>query len=259
MIMYERPEVFRTLDPDFITGHLKQAQWSEFIELKKIISEVAKRKGSPIDILDIGIGDARIPITLAEIEEIWKCIDRFDGIDNSDGVLETAKDNIKRYNLSGKVNIKKFDAKKLNKLLDLEQRYDLVICTYFTAGNFFPESFSFDGEIKNLDHSEIKNVFQKVFKPAFKLLRQSGELILGSIYIDNAISALRQRQLYEKCGMTVINQKLFTATKEGFWSLRFTEERVREFFDWIESYKIKFIPLDTYNFAMMVRINKTSL
>lgn len=256
MTMYERPEVFRTLDLDFMTGYLKQAQWAEFIELKKIINEIARRKGAPLDILDIGIGDARIPITLAEIEEVWKCIGRFDGIDNSDDVLRAAKDNIKKHNLLDKVNIRKFDAKNLNQLLDLEQRYDLIICTYFTAGNFFPDSFSFDEEIDSLDHSEIKNVFQKVFKPAFNLVRPSGELVLGSIYIDNIITALRQKQFYEKCGMTVINQIPFTATKEGFWSLRFTEERVREFFDWIDSDKIKFIPLDTYDFAMMVRIKK---
>jgi tRNA1(Val) A37 N6-methylase TrmN6 len=260
MIMYEKPEVFRTLDLDFMTGYLKQAQWAEFIELKKIINEVAKRKGSPIDVLDIGIGDARIPITLAEIEEVWKCIGRFDGIDISDDVLRAAKDNVKKHNLSDKVNIRKFDAKNLNQLLDLEQRYDLIISTYFTAGNFFPDSFSFDENIDSLDYSEIKSVFQNVFKPAFNLLRSSGELILGSVYIDNTISALRQKQFYEKCGMTVINKIApFTATKEGFWSFRFTEEKVREFFDWIDTDKIKIIPLDTYNFAMMVRINKTSL
>ena len=257
MIMYEKPEVFRTLDLDFMTGYLKQAQWAEFIELKKIINEVAKRKGTPIDVLDIGIGDARIPITLAEIEEVWKCIDKFDGIDISDDILRVAKDKIKKYNLSDKVNIKKFDAKNLNQLLDLEQRYDLVICTYFTAGNFFPDSFSFDENIDDLDHSKIKNVFQKVFKPAFDLVRPSGELILGSIYIDNTNSALRQKQFYEKCGMTVINKIApFTATKEGFWSFRFTKERIKEFFDWIDSDKINLINLDTYNFAMMVRIKK---
>jgi len=57
--------------------------------------------------------------------------------------------------------------------------------------------------------------------------------------------------------MTIINQKTpFTATKEGFWSLRFTKKRVYDFFNWVNPKLIQLIPLDTYDFAMMVKIRK---
>jgi len=254
--MYNTSEACRTLNEKYITAYLEQAQWAEFIELKKVITELAERKGSPIDILDIGIGDARITIHLSEIEEIWKCIERYDGIDISDVCLKLAKKNVRVRHLSDKVNIRKFDARNLGQLLDSDKRYDLIICTYFTAGNFVPDSYSLN-TIDDLDDLEIKNSFQSIFKPAYALLRPFGELFLGSVYIDNTSTEERQRQFYENCSMTVITETTpFTATKEGFWSFRFTEKRIKDFFDWVDSEKIRFIPLDTYNFAMMIRIIK---
>ncbi len=58
--------------------------------------------------------------------------------------------------------------------------------------------------------------------------------------------------------MTVISSKEtpFTATKEGFWSLRFTEERIKDFFDFLRLENIELRPLDTYDFAQMVIITK---
>jgi len=255
--MYNTPEARRTLDEKYMTGYLRQAQWAEFTELKKIIIELVERKKSPIDILDIGIGEARIPIHLSQIEELWKFISRYDGIDISNVCLRLARKNVKLHNLSDKVNIKKFDARNLSQLIGSNKRYDLIICTYFTAGNFVPDSYSFSGKIQDLDDPEIKNEFQRVFKPAYDLLRPFGELTLGSIYIDNTSTEERQRQFYENCGMKVISGTTsFTATQEGFWSLRFTEKRIKDFFDWINPEKIKLIPLDTYNFAIMIRIIK---
>ena len=254
--MFSTPEACRTLDPNYMTPYLIQAQKAEFIELIKIINEIFERKGSPINVFDIGVGYARIPVILAEIEEIWKCIGKYVGIDISDACLKIAEKNIRIHNLSDRVNILKFDARDLGQLLKSKQRYDLVICTYFTAGDFVPDSYTFDEKI-DLDDSEIKSAFQRVFKPALGLVRPLGELVLGSIYIDNAITVERQREFYENCGMTIINQKTpFTATKEGFWSLRFTKKRVYDFFNWVNPKLIQLIPLDTYDFAMMVKIRK---
>ncbi|MEW5997115.1 MAG: hypothetical protein AB1657_06025 [Candidatus Micrarchaeota archaeon] len=61
---------------------------------------------------------------------------------------------------------------------------------------------------------------------------------------------------YRKCGMTVITgpEDSFTATLERYWSQRFTEERVRDYLDFVPAGDISFIDLDTYEFAMMVRI-----
>ena len=72
MEMYDNINtVQKSFDVDFLTEPLLQAQWAEFIELKKIIAEIYYLKGDKISILDIGIGNARIPKHLSGIDEIW--------------------------------------------------------------------------------------------------------------------------------------------------------------------------------------------
>ena len=62
MAMYDNTNtVEKSFDLSYISEHLIQAQWAEFIELKKVITELAIKKNTPISILDIGIGNARIP------------------------------------------------------------------------------------------------------------------------------------------------------------------------------------------------------
>lgn len=48
----------------------------------------------------------------------------------------------------------------------------------------------------------------------------------------------------------------FTATKEIFWSQRFTKEKIYHYLKFVQRDKISFIPLDTYNYAMQIRIKK---
>jgi len=254
--MYETIEARRTLDPKYMTGYLRQAQWAEHIELKKIITELYEKKGSPIDVFDIGVGEARVPVNLSEIEEIWNCIRNYHGIDIDRDILRTAGKNVRKYNISDKVKLEFFDARRLSKKIESNERYDSIFCTYFTAGNFVPDYYSFTKRAM-LGDRDIKNAFQRVFIPAYDLLRPSGKLILGSVYKPNESTVKRQIEFYEKCGMTIISKPIdpFTATKEGFWSLRFTEERIRELFDFVKTENIEIRPLDTYNFVQMVIVS----
>jgi len=258
--MYETAEARRTLDPRYMTGYLKQAQWAEHIELKKIINDLYEEKGwSPINIFDIGVGEARVPVNLSEIDEIWNCIKNYTGIDINYDILFTAEKNIKEKNLGDKVCVRFRDARNLDQMIhDFPNlRYDSILCTFFTAGDFVPDSYS---SKENVDVSDldIKSAFQRVFKAAYDLLQPSGKLVLGSVYTDNEPTSTRQREFYEKCGMTVISKPTdpFTATKEGFWSLRFTQKRIRELFDFVEPKNIEIRSLDTYKFARMVIIKK---
>jgi hypothetical protein len=59
-------------------------------------------------------------------------------------------------------------------------------------------------------------------------------------------------------GMTIITDKIdsFTATKEKFWSQRFTKEKLYNYLNFVDPEKITFMPLDTYSYAMQVRIRK---
>lgn len=58
--------------------------------------------------------------------------------------------------------------------------------------------------------------------------------------------------------MTVITdaKDSFTATKKRFWSQRFTKEKIYQYFKFVKREKISFTPLDSYNYAMQIRIKK---
>ncbi len=71
MEMYDKTKhVEDTFEESNLSEYLLQAQWSEFIELKKVIVEAYQKKGSALQILDIGIGDARILKHFVGIDEI---------------------------------------------------------------------------------------------------------------------------------------------------------------------------------------------
>jgi hypothetical protein len=57
MVMYDNENIVRALfDTNYISEYLLQAQWAEFSELKKVITEIADRNNKPVTILDIGAG-----------------------------------------------------------------------------------------------------------------------------------------------------------------------------------------------------------
>jgi hypothetical protein len=258
MAMYDNANtVEKSFDLSYISEHLIQAQWAEFIELKKVITEIATNKKAPITILDIGIGNARIPMHLCGVKEIWEMVASYDGTDNAQACVDISNKNIADYRIENKVNAFLFEATDLSKM---QKKYDLVICTWFTPGNFYPNNFSFEtyknaGEILDLTKNEK---FETVFSAAYNLLNESGALLLGACYIDNDSTRQKQEGSYNKMGMTVITspQDSFTATKEGFWSQRFTKEKLLAYLHFAEPQKITITPLDTYNYAMQVKIKK---
>ncbi len=97
---------------------------------------------SPLTILDIGCGDGRIPILLSK-ELIWGKIELFVGFDNSRIEIKKFQRATKQKRIKDKVKIVYFNALDLNKKGSNEifkHKYDLIICTYFTPGNFKPDA-----------------------------------------------------------------------------------------------------------------------
>ena len=258
MAMYDNTNtVEKSFDLSYISEHLIQAQWAEFIELKKVITELAIKKNAPISILDIGIGNARIPKHLCGVKEIWDVVGEYDGTDNAMACVDISNKNIAELHIQNKVTAHFFEATNLNKW---QKKHDLVITTWFTAGNFYPDNFSFEN-YKNsgqrLDLSKNEK-FDTIFSAAYNLLNPGGELVLGACYLDNESTRQKQEESYNKMGMTVITdaRDSFTATKEGFWSQRFTKEKLYNYLHFAAPEKIIITPLDTYNYAMQVRIKK---
>ncbi|SRR6266496_460171 len=249
--------VMTSFDADFIPEEQLQAQWAEFIELKKIIAEQFSIKKRPLSILDIGIGSARIVKHLSPIKEIWDLIGNYDGIDNAIPCINISKKVVADLNIGDKVSVGFLEADQLN---TLPNKYDLIITTWFTAGNFYPENFPFGtykDSGKKFDLSSNER-FEKIFSTSYNLLLPEGEVVLGACYIDNENTRKKQEDFYIKLGMTIITDALdtFTATKEKFWSQRFTKERMCNYFSFVSPEKVIFTPLDTYNYAMQVRIKK---
>lgn len=256
--MYDYENTVRaSFDLNYISEYLLQAQWAEFIELKKVISEIAERKNAPVTILDIGVGNARIPKHLCGIKDIWDKIAFYDGTDNAIACIEISNKEISTLNITDKVAVHYFEATNLDKW---KKKHGMVITTWFTAGNFYPENFPFDTYKDSGNRLDLttNEKFSTIFKSIYNILNPDGEIVIGSCYIDNDATRLKQEESYHKMGMTVITDKedSFTATKENFWSQRFTKEKLYHYLSFVERSKISFTPLDTYNYAMQVRIRK---
>jgi hypothetical protein len=258
MTMYDNENIFqKSFDENYLSEELLQAQWAEFIELKKVITELYLRKKTPITILDIGIGNARIAKHLSGIEDIWHMIASYDGTDNAEACVTLSNEIAKSLHIDNKVVAYLFEATNLS---NWKKKYDLIITTWFTAGNFYPENFpfdSYDGNKNKLDLTQNKK-FETIFSAAYQLLNPEGEIVLGACYLDNESTRKKQEKSYLKMGMTLITspQDSFTATREGFWSQRFTKEKLLHYLSFVTPKKITFTPLDTYQYAMQVRIKK---
>jgi SAM-dependent methyltransferase len=258
MEMYDNKNIFeKSWDKNYLSEELIQAQWSEFVELKKIISELYQKKKIRLSVLDIGIGNARIAKHLSGIPEMWNMVASYDGTDNAEACVLLSRQTAKELKIDDKVTVYLEDAINLDKW---NKKYDLIIITWFTAGNFFPTSFNFETystSDKRLDLSRNEK-FETIFSNLYQLLNTGGEIVIGACYIDNDRTRLKQEDSYRKMGMRIItNEKdSFTATKEKFWSQRFTREKLLDYLSFVEPKKILVKALDTYDYAMQIRIKK---
>jgi hypothetical protein len=263
-VMYTGAKVGCTLNQEYTTPYHLQAQWAEYTKLKEIIGQLYQLKKRPLKVFDIGIGFARIPLLLRKVKT-WNKIDHYTGIEISPYCIARSRKAIAASRKDRKVQVVRFNALDLlraRKTFGID--YDLVLCTYFTAGNFKPDEIQLrvdkNGRIIKYDASLLNpnEDFVSVFKGAFGLLRKGGKIFLGSVYCDTTLSRRMQEQIYERCGMKVItsSKDIFSATKEGFWSERFNKERIREYLSWISPSHIETVPLDDYNFANAIIINK---
>lgn len=264
-VMYRSDEVECTLDDVFLTDALRGARTRELEFLQRELFALHAAFQVPLNVFDIGIGDGYVPVHFER--ELWTRLETYVGIDNSARELERCGKNVRQTGLNHKVRTFAFDATHLNDQAfrqKLPSPLHAVVCTYFTAGNFKPDEIRAEegpsGRILPYSQAALRpnRVFQRVFFEAYQLLCHGGKLILGSTYMDSPATREKQEAFYEKCGMRVIttNEDTFTATREGFWSQRFTDEVFRTYLDWIPSEDVEFIPLDAEEFARMVVITK---
>ncbi|MFE3869147.1 hypothetical protein ACFX5E_13840 [Flavobacterium sp. LS2P90] len=144
--------------------------------------------------LDVGIGNARIVKHLSAIPEMWNMIKLYDGIDNAEICVNLARNTANELNIEDRVTVYFLDAVKLNQL---QKQYDLIIITWFTAGNFYSENFPFENYnllSEKIDLSKNKK-FDTIFTFAYKMLNANGEILIGACYIDNENTRKKTRAL----------------------------------------------------------------
>ncbi len=256
MNIYDSEEkISSTFNPAFIPEEQLQTQWSELIQIKKAIVELYQRKNKKLDILDIGVGTGRILKHLSGIPEVWNCIDSYTGIDNNHNCLTIARQNVNEWNLDHKVSLQHMQAGDIQRL---EKKFDIIMTTWFTPGNFYPADFDFAGYDPGEKRLSLKKnrAFTSLWKSARKMLKKNGMVILGSCYHQNDATRIKQENFYKQCGMTVITDSGdgFTATREGFWSQRFTLRQLKKYLKDVGFSRIKKINLDEYGFAFQVRL-----
>ncbi len=256
MNIYDSTEkINTTFSPDFIPEEQLQTQWSELLEIKKAIHKLYKKKKKKLSILDIGVGTGRIIKHLSSIPETWNCINSYTGIDNNDNCLALAQENIKAWHLEEKVFIIKLEAKEI---ASLKKKYDIIMTTWFTPGNFYPEGFNFAAYNPLNKRLSLKTnaAFTQVWNAASGMLKKNGMVILGSCYHKNNATRIKQENFYRQCGMTLITNDKddFTATKEGFWSQRFTIKQIKKYLMHAGYRSIKQVNLDTYSFAFQAHL-----
>lgn len=255
MNIYDSEEkINTTFNPAFIPEEQLQTQWSELIQLKKAIYKLYQHKKKKLSVLDIGVGTGRIIRHLSGIPEIWNCIESYTGIDNNSNCLSLARQNINEWKVADKVSILQLEAKDIK---TLEGKFDIIMTTWFTPGNFYPEDFDFSAyDPSNKKLSLTHNpAFTHVWSAARKMLKKKGIVILGSCYHQNRAARIKQENFYKLCGMTLITgaEDSFTATREGFWSQRFTAGQIRRYLTDAGFKKISLIDLDDYSFAFQVQ------
>lgn len=258
MNMYDNPDtVSHSFDENYLSPYLIQAQWAEFVALKEVIHELSLRLQRSIRILDIGVGSGRIIQNLYDIPEIWQHVAHYTGTDNAVLCLDLASKMVNDLGINDKVILLNLDAVALDQLTGT---YDLIMTTWFTAGNFYPDDFDFKSYSRATSKLDltVNSKFTTIFSQAYGLLASQGEIVLGACYKDNDATRMKQELSYQKMGMTIItsSEDSFTATQERFWSQRFTKEKLYAYLPFVASQQFAFKDLDTYEYAMQVRIKK---
>ncbi|MCK5609945.1 class I SAM-dependent methyltransferase [Candidatus Pacearchaeota archaeon] len=204
---YESKSVQRTLDNSYVPESILEARLVQ----DRIIRE--RFEGKALRIADIGCGDGYHGEVFAP-----DCVS-YHGFEISSEMAEKTR---QRWQESGLNNteVTHGDASKI----ELKPNsYDVAWSLYFTSGNFREE---FDDISKYNDAYLDQNpAFIGIVSNFYRALRFGGRLFL-TVYKDRPETEEAQRTFYKKTGQTVVTPKgsRFVATKENFWSVRWTEE-----------------------------------
>jgi SAM-dependent methyltransferase len=134
---------------------------------------------------------------------------------------ETAKIARDSWQQEGLDNAELFLGNVAESSLD-DRIYDLVLCLYFTPGNFREPSD--DLGMYTDEYLDRNPVFIAIFSKFYQALVPGGQMFL-TVYKDVPETEAAQFDFYKHTGQTVITPpgSRFVATAQGFWSARWSQ------------------------------------
>ena len=166
-------------------------------------------------IADIGCGNGYHAVLFAESSELYH------GFEISTELADKARASWRNAGLSH-ADVFVGDVAEVELL---EKFYDVVLCMYFTPGNLRDRSN--DLGLYTDAYLNRNPYFIRVMSRFRDAMRPGGSMFL-TVYRDTPETEAAQIDFYEQTGQHVLTPRgsRFVATREGFWSVRWTRESV---------------------------------
>jgi len=205
----EQDAVKRTLESTYCPEPIHEARGQQ----DRLLLE--RLGGGCYRIADIGCGNGYHAVMLAEVAELYH------GFEISPAIAETAR----RLWQSEGIDHAKVIVGDVAEVELEEASYDLVLCLYFTPGNFREKSD--DLSLYTDAYLERNPQFVRVISRFYRALAPCSSMFL-TVYQDVPEAEAAQFDYYEQTGQHVLTPSgsPFVATAEGFWSARWTKARM---------------------------------
>ena len=203
----ENEAVKRSLESSYCPEPIRQARERQ----DEILSE--RLRPGPYKIADIGCGNGYHAVMLAPFSLLYH------GFEISPAMAETARSRWQKENID---NAQIFVGDVADAPLE-DEFYDIVLCLYFTPGNFRDQSD--DLGLYSDAYLDRNPQFIRVMSRFFQAMKTGGSMFL-TIYKDVPEAEAAQVDFYENTGQHVVTPpgSRFVATAEGFWSVRWTQD-----------------------------------
>jgi SAM-dependent methyltransferase len=203
----ENEAVKRSLESSYCPEPIREARERQDRQLGE------RLRPGPYKIADIGCGNGYHAVMLAPVSLLY------DGFEISPAIAETARANWRKENIDN-AQIFVGDVAEVG-LKD--EFYDVVLCLYFTPGNFRDRSD--DLSLYSDAYLDRNPQFIRVVSHFYRAMKIGGSMFL-TIYKDTPEAEAAQVDFYENTGQHVVTPpgSRFVATAEGFWSARWTRD-----------------------------------
>jgi SAM-dependent methyltransferase len=203
----ENEAVKRSLESSYCPEPIREARERQ----DRLLGELLRP--GPYKIADIGCGNGYHAVVLAPVSLLYH------GFEISPAMVETARSQWQKENIDN-AQIFMGDVAEV----DLKDEfYDVVLCLYFTPGNFRDRSD--DLSLYSDAYLNRNPQFIRVMSRFYRAMKIGGSMFL-TIYKDTPEAEAAQIDFYENTGQHVVTPpgSRFVATAEGFWSARWTRD-----------------------------------